>query len=335
MDTTQFISKYKPYYLDDFFLDNPTKTMIRLLIEIEDLNILMTGNSNSGKTSLLYAIVREYYGLSNTDKFPEHNILFINNLKEQGIHFFRNEMKTFCQSRSSIFGKKKMIVVDDMDMINQQNQQVFCNYIDKYKNNVCFVSACSNIQKIIENIQSRMHNLKIQSPTSSQLMDFMNQICQKESMALDNETKDYLLLISNHSIRALINHLEKINLYQGQRAFLKKEAFDKDKKEISLALCKKLCTNISFQKFEEYIQLLREKKHNEAIQIMYSIYDYGYSVIDILDYFYSFLKTTDLLNEDEKYKIIHVLCKYITIFHNLHEDVVELALLTNNLLNVL
>ena len=37
--------------------------------------------------------------------------------------------------------------------------------------------------------------------------------------------------------------------------------------------------------------------------------------------------------EMQKYKIIALLCKYITIFHNVHEDEIELALFTNNAIN--
>ena len=68
--------------------------------------------------------------------------MFINNLKEQGIQYFRNEMKTFCQSHSSIHGKKKLVIIDDIDTINEQSQQVFRNYIDKYKHNIHFISVC-------------------------------------------------------------------------------------------------------------------------------------------------------------------------------------------------
>jgi hypothetical protein len=31
-----------------------------------------------------------------------------------------------------------------------------------------------------------------------------------------------------------------------------------------------------------------------------------------------------------KYQAIAIICKYITIFHNIHEDEIELALFTNN-----
>ena len=33
-----------------------------------------------------------------------------------------------------------------------------------------------------------------------------------------------------------------------------------------------------------------------------------------------------------RYEIIKLLCEYITIFHNVHEDEIELALLTNDII---
>ena len=53
--------------------------------------------------------------------------------------------------------------------------------------------------------------------------------------------------------------------------------------------------------------------------------------MDILDNYFVFVKQTDMLTEDEKYNIIPYICKYITVFHDIHEDEIELALFTNNL----
>ena len=314
-----FITKYKPYYIDDFTTDYKMISVVKTLIEIDDLNILFIGNPSSGKTTLLYALIRNYYGLSKTDSINENNILFINNLKEQGINFYRNEMKTFCQSHCSIFRKKKMVVIDDIDSINEQSQQVFRNYIDKYKKNVNFISVCTNIQKVIESIQSRVHIINISPPNTEQLRCIMNKIIVNENIEVDDESKEYLLQISNNSIRCLINNLEKIYILE---------------EPIDLELCRKLCSNISFQLFENYIESIKNKNLQEAIQILYNIYDYGYSVIDILDYFFSFVKLTEKIEEEEKYRIIPFICKYITIFHNLHEDVIELALFTNSIYKV-
>ena len=147
------------------------------------------------------AIIREYYGLSKTSTFPEYNIMFINNLKEQGIQFFRNEMKSFCQLQSNINGKRKLIVVDDIDSINEQSQQVFRNYIDKYKNNVQFITACTNIQKVNESLQSRLHIIKINKLQSNQIMNIMNTIIEKENLSIDSDAKQFMLNICNNSAR--------------------------------------------------------------------------------------------------------------------------------------
>uniref|UniRef100_A0A6C0HHN4 AAA+ ATPase domain-containing protein n=1 Tax=viral metagenome TaxID=1070528 RepID=A0A6C0HHN4_9ZZZZ len=320
-----FISKYKPYYISDFYTDENFQFVLNTLFEIDNLNVLFVGNPSSGKTTLLYAIIRQYYGLSKDSTFPENNILHINNLKEQGINYFRNEMKTFCRSSSTIFGKKKLLIIDDIDMINEQSQQVFRNYIDKYKNNVNFISVCTNIQKVIESIQSRTHIITLEPPTKTHFQIIMDKIIQQENLVLSEDIKSYIIQISNNSIRNLINYLEKIYIYVSSP----------DATHLDLENCKKLCNIISVNYFEKYITHLKTGQITEAIHILYSIHDYGYSVIDILDYFFNFVKTTESLNEDEKYHIIPVICNYITIFHNVHEDSIELALFTNNIYKVL
>ena len=208
-DIPTFISKYKPYLLKDFCIDEKMIQVLKTFIEIDHLNFLIIGSSSSGKTSLLYALIREYYGLEKDSLLPENNILFVNNLKEQGIQYFRNEMKTFCQSHSAIYGKKKLVIIDDIDTINEQSQQVFRNYIDKYKHNIHFISVCTNIQKVIESYQSRMHIIQIPPPTVGQIRRIMDKICGAENILIDDDAKEYLITISNLSTRVLVNYLEK------------------------------------------------------------------------------------------------------------------------------
>lgn len=315
-NTDTFINKYKPYYINDFYIKDRLKQTLHTFIDIDNLNLLLVGNNCSGRTTLLYAIMREYYELSKSDPFPEYNTLFINNLKEQGIQYFRNEMKTFCQSRSSIHGKKKLVIIDDIDSINEQSQQVFRNYIDKYTNNIHFISVCSNLQKVIESIQSRTHIIKIDQPTSNDITRITNKIIVTENINIDDESKKYLIKISDNSIRLIINYLEKMYILGIP---------------ITIDLCKKIVSNVSDDLLEKYIRHLQNNEINDAILIMYNIFDYGYSVIDILDYFISFVKQTLILSEEQKYEIIPFLCKYITIVHNVHENEIELALFTNNL----
>ncbi len=168
-----FLKKYQPKKYDEFVIDPEYIELLHTLIAMDSLNFLLIGNSGCGKTSLLYATIREYY---KQDSIPFHNVLYINNLKEQGISYYRKEVKTFCRTPSNIIGKKKFIVLDDIDLINDQSQQVFRNCIDKYSHNVHFIASCSNTQKVIESLQSRCILLKIKSVEISLLKRILDKI---------------------------------------------------------------------------------------------------------------------------------------------------------------
>ena len=318
-ETKLFIQKYQPLYFNDYNIDEKIIKMLKTLILIDNLNILIIGDNASGKTSLLNTLIREYY-VGYVPKDYEENVLYINSLKEQGINYYRTDVKSFCQTCSSIKNKKKFVVLDDIDFISEQSQQVFRNCIDKYSHNVHFISSCSNIQKVIESLQSRLIIIKINPVKRENLVSIINNIKQLENIEIDDDAQDFIVNISNTSVKILINYMEKFKLLN-------------DKITYNLAV--QLCSNISFLKFEEYTNLMLEQKLQEAIQLIYEIYDKGYSVMDILDNYFIFVKSTKIINEEQKYKIIPYLCKYITVFHNIHEDEIELSLFTNNIIEIL
>jgi len=311
-----FIHKYQPLVLNDFGGDSEIVEFLKTLITMDDLNILFIGDVACGKTSLLNALIREYYtGL--TPKEYEENVLYINSLKEQGINYYRTDVKTFCQTRSVIKGKKKIIVLDDIDVINEQSQQVFRNCFDKYGHNVHFISSCCNIQKVIESLQSRFTILKIKQINRENLIHVIKKITTIENIEIDEEAVDFIISVSNNTVKIIINYLEKFKLIGGK---------------ITLNLAIQMCSNISFVTFEEYTCFIKNKNIKDAIKLILEIYDKGYSVMDILDNYFLYIKNTNILTEDQKYNIIPIICKYITIFHNIHEDEIELSLFTNNLI---
>jgi DNA polymerase III delta prime subunit len=315
MEKDLFVYKFQPIYFKDFEIDNEIINLLNVLIKLDNLNILFMGNIGSGKTSFINAVIREYYSNYSLSQY-NNNILYINSLKEQGIHYYRNDVKTFCQTCSSIKNKKKFVVLDDIDLINEQSQQVFRNCIDKYSQNVHFISSCSNNQKVIESIQSRLMIVQIKPLSRYNLIKILNKIKLQENIIIDDLAQDFIVNISNNVAKILINYMEKFKLLD---------------QAVTLDLAKKVCTNISFCVLSEYTELLKNKQLNKAIKMLYEIYDKGYSVMDILDNYFLFVKMTDSLEETQKYNIIPIICKYITIFYNIHEDEIELALFSNNL----
>ena len=319
-----FIAKYQPLKIHEFEqLDENTITIIRSLIEMDNLNIMFYGDSGSGKTSIINATIREYYKKSASAAIQE-NIMVLNSLKEQGIQYYRNDVKVFCQTMTMIPNRKKIVLLDDIDLINEQGQQVFRNCIDKYSHNVHFISSCTNIQKVVDTFQTRNIIIKINQLNRGCLNKIMWKIKSNEHLKIMKDAEEFLLQVSNGSVRTLINYLEKIKLID---------------REITYDIANRICTNISFHRFEEYTrEVLRCDTDGGGLRaanaILFQLNDEGYSVLDILDNYFLFVKLTPMFDEDMKFRITSLICKYITIFHNIHEHDIELALFTNNLVGL-
>ena len=339
--------KYQPQCVSQFQQLTPKlKTIISSLISIDNLNLLISGEPGVGKTAIISAIIREYYG----DQYTDNNILVLNSLKEQGIQYYRNDLKVFSQTSSAVKGKRKIIMLDDIDMINDQSQQVFRNCIDKHRRSVHFIMTCTNIQKVINSIQSRMIIIEIPAPTTHTLFRIAKHIISNEpsiqknmipccsnrdcplaqdpnthtdkSKSVESESSlnmncplEYIISLSNNTIRTFINYIEKLYIFD---------------KPFTTDIAKSMYTNISFAELEKYTAHIANGELSDAIGVFYALHDHGYSVIDIIETYFSFLKNTRQVNEKQKYKLVSLLCKYITVFHNIHEDEIELALFTNN-----
>lgn len=310
-----FIYKYRPKTLEDFEINPKLIELVNQLIASDILNILLIGNQGCGKTTLINCIIKKYYG----DLYDSNNILIINSLKEQGITYYKTEVKTFCQTMSSIPNKKKIIILDDIDNINEQGQQVFKNCIDKYSKNVNFIASCCNIQKVIDSYQSKQIIIKINPLEKNYLKSFIQKLCKKENIHLDSKAEEFLIVVSNNSIQTAISYLEKFKLLNTY---------------ITYTIAVNACTNISFNDFTEYINLCKTNNLSGAIELITTIYNNGFSVLDILDNFFIFIKMTESVVEKDKYEIIKLICNYIIVFYNIHEEEIELIMFTNNLIKL-
>jgi DNA polymerase III delta prime subunit len=248
-----FMYKYRPSYFKDLEIDNDIIDILNTMISMNNLTILFIGDSGSGKTTLINTLITEYYG--NSQYIDD--ILVINSLKEQGIQYYRTEVKTFCQTRCSIQGKKKIVILDDIDNINEQSQQVFRNCIDKYSNNVHFISSCSNIQKVIDSLQSRKIIIKLKPFTNDRLNIILQKTKKSENLICDSKTDRLILSVSNGSVCVLLNYLEKFKIIN---------------EPITYDLVSKVCTNISFTVFDMYTNAVIQSNLNGAVHILYDLF---------------------------------------------------------------
>jgi len=307
------LKKYKPQSLDDFNISDLLKEIIMSYISSSKMLFIIHGNAISGKTSLINTILKLYYG-DNIGK----NVLSFNLLKEQGINYYRNDLKNFCQINNLNFNslKKKTIVFDDIDLLNEQSQQIFSNLLSTYKN-VNFIFSCNDINKIQKTLLQRLEYIKIDVIDNIFLSKILNNIILNENISLSENNINKLIKISNFCIPNLINIIDKMMLLN-------------DTKNIE-----NLSSNILKSEFDNYIKLCKDKNYKDSFKLIEEFYINGYSVIDIVEEFFNYIKIYSELQDELKYKIIKLLSYYITIFNNLHEDVIELFFMTKNLIQIL
>ena len=327
-----FVVKYRPHCLGDLE-GYAVCPLLRSLLQMDALNVLLLGPPGSGKTTLALALIREYLSSSSSsssyggDVFRDNEVMVVHTLKDQGIQFFRNEMKVFCQSPAK---RKKVVFLDDLDSVNEQSQHVFRHYLDHFGKNVHFVCTASSGQRVIANLQSRLQVVTVTPPTAEEVARVLDKVTRTEHMVLAEDVRLFLLAKSGGSIRRLLNHVEKLWLYwqHGKQEQEQEQEQEQKGGTCDVALCQRLCNWISADRFDAYLAAILADDWRGATALFYEANDFGYSVIDLLEYLYEVVKTTSLLSEEQKYATIPVFCKYITLFHNTHEHGVELALFT-------
>tara|TARA_Y100000782_G_scaffold109878_1_gene135431 strand:- start:30252 stop:31220 length:969 start_codon:yes stop_codon:yes gene_type:complete len=313
------IKKYYPKTLDEFIIDNDLKQLIKTHFLLDDLNFIFIGEHSSGKSNLISIILNTYYG-DNNNNDSINNIFNINNLCDLGINTFRQRIKTFCQTCCSIKNKKKIIIIDEIDGLNQQNQQILRNIFDKFKHKVHFICSCVNIQKVSDNIQSRLTSLILHKLNKNQIINLFQEILQRENLKISNDDLNTIIQISNLNMNVIFNNIQKLILLD---------------KHIDKNLIIQNCTNISYNKFEKYYIYIRENNIELATNILIDFFNNGFSVNDILENFFEFVKYTDTIDNNCKFEIFKIIGEYITYFYTIHEDKIELYLFTNKIINVL
>jgi DNA polymerase III gamma/tau subunit len=137
-----------------------------------------------------------------------------------------------------------------------------------------------------------------------------------EEIQIEPESIPHILTISRQSSRVLLNYLEKFKLIRIP---------------ITPDCVYQLCTDIKHELFDTFTSFILKKDKINAIKTITTIQQDGYSVIDILEFYFLYLKLSPLYEDHIKYKIIQILCKYITIFNTIHEDNIELLFFVNDL----
>ena len=289
-------------------LETEHASLLRTMVSVDCVRVLLIGEPGTGKSTICRVLLHDYYGDIDTD-----NVMHISNLSDQGINFYRNDVRTFCQTTCSLVGKKKTLVIDDMDTLAEAGQQVFLHYTDTFPR-VNFIVTATTTTKITSGMNSRLLCLKLQPFTPVFLRRELDRIARLEGVKMDSDAADIIVARSGRSMRMLLNYLEKIILIGGG---LTREIVDR-------------CSNIDSRYLDTFNEALERKDEYVAMDVVLMLHRDGFSVMDILDAYFTYVKLCSL-SDARKYVIIRILAKYIIIFNQLHEHAIELIFCVHDL----
>jgi DNA polymerase III delta prime subunit len=302
------LSRYAPQSLAEY---GQTGELVRSLLP---MHLLLVGGPGVGKTTMCSTIVKEYFK-GETAYNVQSNVFFINSLKDQGTAFYKTEVKCFCQTKCTVAAKKKIIVFDDLDSVLETGQQIFLSYIDNFGQNIFFIGTCRSSTKILDNIHSRMVAVRMEALKDPFLVALAEKVAQLESVAYDPEAVSSLVRRCNGSVRTLLSMMERFSV-TGER--------------ITQDAVRRYGNSCEVRGL---VEALNRGDFSRAVAEIDALCREGHSPGDVMDAFFSEIKAGDNgLTEEQRYRAVKVVCKYVSIMHTIQEHNVELVFFVSDLL---
>jgi replication factor C small subunit len=198
-----WIEKYRPVNLDDIIgLDKIIKILSIYIARDELPNLLFFGPPGTGKTTLVYAIMRKLYGEDFRDYF-----LDLNASDDRGIDVVRDQIDAFTHVSKR---KKKYIFLDEADSMTIPAQSALKRVIDGATTTRFFI-VCNNISEIIDGIQSRTLMFGFNQIDKERMLVKLREISIAESMVISDEA--IMTIIKNsRDFRHTIGNLQCVKM---------------------------------------------------------------------------------------------------------------------------
>ena len=109
-----------------------------------------------------------------------------------------------------LMGHKKIYLIDEAHMLSKAAFNAFLKILEEPPASVLFILATTDPQKIIETVRSRCFQLFFKPIESTILLNHLQEVCQKEGIAYDQEGLELVIKETEGSARDALNMLESV-----------------------------------------------------------------------------------------------------------------------------
>ena len=211
-----WIDKYQAKNLDNVVGQDVIVKKLKILSKLKNIpHMIVSGNSGIGKSLAIKCFIK---------KINASKILDINITEDiRKINIIKSKIYNFVEQKLD----RKIILIDDCDILNIQTQFLIKSIMEKSKPNLTIIMICNQLENLIETIQSRSIVLKFKKIKDEDISIFLNTICDGENIKLSKEVIDTVIVCSCGDMRKAVNCLQTICItYDDHKSLTKEDVFN-------------------------------------------------------------------------------------------------------------
>ena len=302
--------KYRPQIFDDLIGQEVVAETIINSIKADKVPnaYLFTGIRGIGKTTTARIVAKALNCSNGIEKMCDDNlcencqsiaisshidVLEMDAASKTGVDDVRDLIEFSRYGPTS--AKYKIFIIDEVHMLSKQAFNALLKTLEEPPSYLKFIFATTEIKKIPITVVSRCQRFDLSRIKSSELLDFIKKIKDKENGKVTDDALKLIVKISEGSVRDALSLLD--------RALL---SLDKDK-ELDLNSAQKIFGYFDKSQLIDLFELILRGEEEKVIKIYRKIYDQGVEpkifLNDFLELLYYFKNINSLTLESTNFSL--------------------------------
>jgi replication-associated recombination protein RarA len=301
--------KYAPQTFEDLCIPDDIIQDVKMYIASNDpLRIIFHGNIDTGKSTIARIMLRYLY---ESQEEKNKYSLIISGLEQLYIRTdIQQKLNSFCRFQFNQTSFKKTLIIDDMDVLNNHNQHIIKDLMEKYTH-IHYIFICMNKHYVIPSIVKRLNCIQTRIYDTEKMCNLSNQMANELKLNIVRTDIPYIVKKCKSSLCLLFLYFEKMR-------YMKPEY--------------RMDYIISENILHQFTNAWKSKNLKDCVNILEDIEFKGYYAIDFLHLYYEYILECEI-HETLRLKVIQYIGLYIANFYSIHSEFIELYFFVYDLIS--